>query len=62
MNELSDFALVGIIPFLPPRAQKIVIEKILETSKLKLNQEALAEYEDYWKRVQHKFERDYMDK
>ena len=59
--EINDFALVGIINFLPPKAQKLVIEKILSNAKLKLNPEALEEYENYWKRVQHKFQRDYMD-
>ena len=58
----ESMALAFALPYVPPKTQKIIIDYLLNTAGLKLPQEALEEYENYYKRVEEKFLRDYMEK
>lgn len=62
MSELDNFALASLIPFLPPKVQKIIIDTVLRNCKITLQQDTLEEYEKYYQRVEEKFQQDYMEK
>ncbi len=62
VNFEKNLALVGIMNYLPPRVQKVLIDYILTDSDIKLEGETLEQYEKYFQRVYEKFEKDYMEK
>jgi len=55
-------ALGMLIPFLPPKIQKVCSDFILRDCNIKLTGEDLKEYEEYYKRVEEKFQKTYMEK
>jgi len=63
MTEFEkNLALATIIPYLPPQVQKILVDFILRDCEIRLSDRALREYEDYFKRVDEKFKKTYMEK
>jgi len=57
-----SIALSMLIPFLPPKIQKLLTDQILRDCVVKLSGEDLKEYEKYYQRVEEKFQKTYMDR
>lgn len=51
-----------LIPFLPPKIQKILTDTILRDAGIKLTGAELEEYEKYYQRVEEKFQKTYMER
>ncbi len=62
MDFESCIALSMLIPFLPPKIQKILTDNILRDCNIKLTGADLEEYEKYYQRVEEKFQKTYMEK
>lgn len=57
-----SLALSMLIPFLPPKIQKLLTDNVLRDCEIKLTGEDLKEYEEYYQRVEEKFQKTYMEK
>ena len=62
MDFERSIALSMLIPFLPPKIQKLLTDQILRDCVVKLSGEDLKEYEKYYQRVEEKFQKTYMDR
>ncbi len=51
-----------LIPFLPPKIQKLLTDNVLRDCDIKLSGAELKEYEEYYQRVEEKFQKTYMEK
>ena len=51
-----------LIPFLPPKIQKLLTDNVLRDCNIKLTGAELKEYEEYYQRVEEKFQKTYMEK
>ena len=46
-----------LIPFLPPKIQKLLTDNVLRECNIKLSGADLEEYEKYYQRVEEKFQK-----